>query len=188
MFGKPDETPKRELWPNRRSVPFIPQLTPTDCGAASLAAVLAFHEKNVPIHVLRARLGGGRNGVNAKQILQTARSFGLRARGVQVTPDKLNLLPVGSILHWDLNHFVVFAGLKKDTVRVVDPAVGERTLNINEVAQSLSGVARRVEPGAALVRGKADRKGPPRPHPPNPTTPPAQTPPQDPPQKKINTF
>jgi ABC-type bacteriocin/lantibiotic exporter with double-glycine peptidase domain len=43
-------------------VPFVPQLTPTDCGAACLAAALEFHGKHVPIHEVRAVLGGGRNG------------------------------------------------------------------------------------------------------------------------------
>ena len=72
-----------------REVPFVPQLTPTDCGAASLASVLGFHGKHVPIHELRAMLGGGRNGVTALQLLSAARAFGLSARGVAITPDKL---------------------------------------------------------------------------------------------------
>ncbi|MGH7269207.1 MAG: cysteine peptidase family C39 domain-containing protein, partial [Polyangiaceae bacterium] len=70
-----------------REVPFIAQLTPTDCGSASLASVLAYHEKFVPIHAVRSLVGGGRNGVTARQLLTAARSFGLRARGVAVNPN-----------------------------------------------------------------------------------------------------
>src|SRR3954467_7345487 len=77
----------------RKPVTFIPQLTPTDCGAASLASVLALFGKHVPIHEIRATLGGGRNGVTAKQLLTAARAFGLSARGVAIEPDKLRYLP-----------------------------------------------------------------------------------------------
>src|SRR6187397_1065202 len=89
-------------------VPFTPQLTPTDCGAASLASVLAYHGKHVPIHELRAALGGGRNGANARQLLAVGRMHGLQARGVAIDPDKMRYLPPASILHWDLAHFLVF--------------------------------------------------------------------------------
>src|ERR1041384_1387863 len=100
--------------PKRRGeLPFVPQLTPTDCGAASLAAVLEYHGKHVPIHEVRTVLGGGRNGVNAKQLLAAARSFGFNARGVAIDPAKLKYLPSGSILHWDLAHFVAFERLEK---------------------------------------------------------------------------
>src|SRR5690349_20994288 len=103
-------------------VPFVPQLTPTDCAAASLASVLAYHGKHVPIHELRARLGGGRNGANARQILTTARAYGLQARGVAIDPDKLRYLPAGSILHWELAHFLVFERCDERVVQLVDPA------------------------------------------------------------------
>src|SRR5690349_325236 len=83
-------------------VPFIPQLTPTDCAAASLASVLAHHGKHVPLHELRAALGTGRNGANARQLLSVGRAYGLQARGVAIDPEKLRYLPKGSILHWDL--------------------------------------------------------------------------------------
>src|SRR5205085_8754543 len=93
---------------SRKPISFVPQLTPTDCGAASLAMVLSLFGKHVPIHEVRAVLGGGRNGVTAKQLLVAARSFGLSARGVAIEPKKLKFLPPGSILHWDLAHFVVY--------------------------------------------------------------------------------
>src|SRR5688572_17514370 len=100
----------------RPEVGFVAQLTPTDCGAACLSSVLAFHGKQVPIHELRGLLGGGRNGVTARQILEAARSFGLSARGVAIEPGKLKYLPAGSILHWDLSHFVVFQEITRKHV------------------------------------------------------------------------
>ncbi len=142
----------------RPEVGFVAQLTPTDCGAACLSSVLAFHGKQVPIHELRAMLGGGRNGVTARQILEAARSFGLSARGVAIEPGKLKYLPAGSILHWDLSHFVVFQEITRKDVRIMDPALGHRRLALPQVAKSLSGVALVLEPGAGFVREKVERR------------------------------
>jgi ABC-type bacteriocin/lantibiotic exporter with double-glycine peptidase domain len=139
-------------------VPFTPQLTPTDCGAASLASVLAFHGKHVPMHELRAALGGGRNGVNARQILAVARNHGLQARGVAIDPDKLRYLPRASILHWDLAHFLVFERCDGKFVELVDPSVGRRKLPQSEIGQSLSGVALVFEPGPGFVKQERPRR------------------------------
>ncbi|MCA9688680.1 MAG: hypothetical protein KC636_03675, partial [Myxococcales bacterium] len=46
-------------------VPFIQQGTATDCGAASLAMVLAFHGRFVYPGALRGELGIGRDGSSA---------------------------------------------------------------------------------------------------------------------------
>jgi ATP-binding cassette subfamily B protein len=154
--GDADSGKVRRLRP-AREVPFVPQLTPTDCGAASLASVLAFHDKHVAIHEIRSLLGGGRNGVNALQLVTAARAFGLNARGVAIEPKTLKFLPAGSILHWDLQHFVVFESCSAKHVQIVDPAVGRRRLTLAECAKSLSGVALVCEPGRGFVKVKPKR-------------------------------
>lgn len=141
-----------------RSIPFVPQLTPTDCGTACVAAVLAFHGKNVPIGTIRQALGGGRNGVSARQVLQVSRNFGMRARGVGIEPKSLAYLPIGSILHWDLNHFVVFHKCDAKFLYIVDPAVGRRKIPLAEASKSLSGVAIVLEPGEGFTREKASQR------------------------------
>ena len=156
--AKPSEPAKqkmRVLGRRRvRNIPFVPQLTPTDCGTASLASVLAFHGKNMPIANIRQALGGGRNGVSARQLVQVARTFGLRARGVGVEPQSLAYLPTASILHWDLNHFVVFEKVDKKFVYIVDPGVGRRKVALADASKSLTGVAIVMEPGEDFVREK----------------------------------
>ena len=141
-----------------KGVEFVPQLTPTDCGAASLASVLAYHGKHVPIHELRSVLGGGRNGVTAKQLLAAARSFGMSARGVAIEPSKLRYLPPASILHWNLAHFVVYESSNAKFVTIVDPAVGRRRVPMEEAAKSLSGVALVLEPGQSFKRQRPKRR------------------------------
>lgn len=154
-IGEVAEVPRPRA---HREISFIPQLTATDCGAASLASVLSFHGKHVPIHEIRARLGGGRNGVTARQLVAAARSFGLSARGVAIDPSKLRYLPAGSILHWDLAHFVVFESSNAKSMQIVDPAVGRRKLTMEQAGKSLSGVALVFEPGQNFVRARKPRR------------------------------
>ncbi|MDD9940990.1 MAG: peptidase domain-containing ABC transporter [Myxococcales bacterium] len=141
-----------------REVAYIPQLTETDCGAACLASVLAYHGKHVPLHEVRSRLGTGRNGVTAKRLLAVARSYGLIARGVSVDPGKLRYLSPASILHWQLAHFVVYEGQTTKSCQLVDPAAGRRRVSWEEIDNCLSGVALVFEPGPNFERARAERK------------------------------
>ena len=79
----------------------------SDCGPAALAMSLAAYGKWVPLREVREVVGNGRDGATAEALVSAARHFGLRARGVQAEVDELGLLPTGSILFWELNHFVV---------------------------------------------------------------------------------
>jgi ATP-binding cassette subfamily B protein len=132
-------------------VPVILQLTPTDCGAACLAMVLELHGKRLPLEHVRAAVGAGRSGVSARRILEAARRLGLRARGAKVGPDKLAFLPRGTILHWEMNHFVVLDSVSADGVRVVDPAVGARRITRADLDRMFTGVALLLEPSARFV-------------------------------------
>src|SRR4051794_11621428 len=87
-------------------IPLVSQVSASDCGPACLAMVLGFYGNPISLATLRAAVGGATQGVNARQLVETARRFGLRARGVKLEIEKLRFLPAGSILHWEMNHFV----------------------------------------------------------------------------------
>jgi ATP-binding cassette subfamily B protein len=133
---------------NRR-VPFIQQVTASDCGAASLTMVLAYHGKHLRLDDVRKVTGFGRDGADALSILSAARVFGLRGRGVKVEDvEDLKFLPQGSILHWQFNHFLVFERQTADGgAELVDPAGGRRVVGRDELGRSFTGVALSFEPG-----------------------------------------
>src|SRR5688572_2819183 len=89
------------MYAARRDVPFVQQMEWTDCGAASLAMVLAWHGRVVTLAEVRDAMGIGRDGVTARAILTTAERFGLAGRGVKVDVAQLALLKRGTILHWE---------------------------------------------------------------------------------------
>jgi ABC-type bacteriocin/lantibiotic exporter with double-glycine peptidase domain len=125
----------------KRSVPFVQQLEWTDCGAASLCMVMAYHGKETKLPQVREQMGIGRDGVSAKSILDTAEKFGLTGRGIKVDLTQLKLLKRATILHWEFNHFVVFDRLVKGGVRIVDPATGPRDVPFDQFGKAFTGVA-----------------------------------------------
>jgi len=127
-------------------VPIIRQLAATDCGAASLAMVLGYHGKDVRLDEIRGILGPGRDGANALAIINAAKWYGLRGRGVSLEIDDLQYLDPGSILHWQFNHFVVFERLEEAAVHIVDPAFGRRRISMEEFRKAFTGVALLFEP------------------------------------------
>jgi ABC-type bacteriocin/lantibiotic exporter with double-glycine peptidase domain len=132
----------------RQRVPFVQQNTASDCGAASLTMVLAYHGKHLRLDDVRKVTGFGRDGADALSILSAARVFGLRGRGVKVEEiDDLKYLPAGSILHWQFNHFLVFERLTAEGAELVDPAGGRRKVGRDELGRSFTGVAMTFEQG-----------------------------------------
>src|SRR5262245_38544757 len=140
-----------------RQIPFIQQLSATECGAACLAMVLASYGKHVPLSDVRDMAGTQRDGVSARTLLQVARYYGLRGRGVRVELESLSYLAKGTILHWEFAHFVVFERWRKDGVEIVDPACGRRWVPMEQFSRSFTGVALTFEP-ADEFQPVADRR------------------------------
>ena len=73
-----------------RRVPFIPQMEAVECGAASLASVLAFWGHHAPLPEVREACKVSRDGANAASILEAARRYGLEAEAVKVEVEHMD--------------------------------------------------------------------------------------------------
>jgi ATP-binding cassette subfamily B protein len=140
-----------------RRIPHIQQMDASDCGAACLGMVLSYHGKVVRLDDIRQVLGADRDGATALAILEAARWYGLRGRGITLDVKDLDYLPAGAILHWEFRHFVVFERLGKGWVDVVDPGTGRRRVPLDQFSQSFTGVALLLEPGDTFVQEKGQK-------------------------------
>ncbi|HVV82892.1 MAG TPA: peptidase domain-containing ABC transporter [Kofleriaceae bacterium] len=135
-------------------IPFIQQLEWTDCGAACLAMVLSFHGRHTTLQEARNAVSATGAGVSARAILDGADRFGMVGRGLKLDVSDLALLRRGTILHWEMNHFVVFDRVVRGGVRIVDPANGVRDVPLAQFGKSFTGVALELDPTDRFTRVK----------------------------------
>ena len=124
-----------------------------ECGAASLAMIMAYHGLVVPLEQLRIQCGVSRDGSTAKNVLAAARKYGLRAMGWKKELDALWDLKGPAILFWNFNHFVVLEGVGAKGCWINDPATGRRRVTWEEVDTSFSGIVLTFEETPAFRRG-----------------------------------
>lgn len=142
------------------SIPYIAQTTATDCGPACIAMVLGLHGRVVRLDEVREVAGHSIRGTDAQALLDTARHYHLRGRGVQVAdPADLAYLGKGAILHWRFNHFVVFERLTPRGAWVVDPAFGRRLVPMDELGVAFTGVALDLQPTEEFETGGERSRG-----------------------------
>lgn len=133
-------------------VPVILQLEELECGAASLAMVLAYYQKWIPLEQIRVDCGVSRDGSNAKNILIAARNYGMTAKGFRFEPESLKAKgKFPCIIHWNFNHFVVLDGFKKNKVVINDPAKGVCEISMDDFDRSFTGVCIMLEPAEGFV-------------------------------------
>ena len=138
------------------------QATEADCGAACLAMILAWHGRRVRLEEVREAAGVTRYGASAAALMEAAARYGLSARGVRIDDlGNLGLLPRGSILHWCFTHFVVFDRLDgKGGAWILDPALGRRRVDREELDRSFTGVALILEKGEGFEPGEPAHRPP----------------------------
>lgn len=135
----------------RRRVPFIAQMEAVECGAASLAMVLAYFGHHAPLSELRQACGVSRDGSNAKNIVVAARRYGLKTRGRRLEPSDLASVEVPAILHWEMNHFLVLERYTPSEVFLVDPASGRRRVAASDFDKSFTGICLELSPGETFT-------------------------------------
>jgi ATP-binding cassette subfamily B protein len=141
-------------WPFPRRIPFVAQMTASECPVACLAMVLAHHGRVVPRRRLRAALATGAAGASAHDLLEAVRSFGLIGRGVRRPAGNPCGLAPGSILHWNANHFVVLERAAADHAWILDPAVGRRRVDRATLERSFHGLALELSDDSPVAPGE----------------------------------
>ena len=133
-------------------VPVVMQMEALECGAASLAMILAYYEKWIPLEQVRLDCGVSRDGSNARNLLRAARSYGLSAKGYRYEPETLKKEgKFPCIIHWNFNHFVVLDGFKGNRAVLNDPAKGTYTVPMSVFDDSFTGVCLFFEPNEGFV-------------------------------------
>lgn len=135
-------------------VPVVMQMEALECGAASLAMILAYYEKWIPLEQVRIDCGVSRDGSNARNLLRAARSYGLIAKGFRYEPESLRTHgKFPCIIHWNFNHFVVLNGFRGNKAVLNDPAKGTYTVPMRTFDESFTGICLLFEPSEDFSPG-----------------------------------
>ena len=139
---------KQPVTKGRAKVPVVMQMESMECGAASLAMVLAYYDKWVPLSSIRELCGISRDGAKMSTIAKTARTYGMDAKGYRYgCEDFFEEADFPCIVHWNFTHFVVVCGYKGNKVFLNDPACGTVTVTRQEFDEAFTGVCLRLKPG-----------------------------------------
>lgn len=130
----------------RRRIPVVKQLTPAESSAAVLSMVLKYYGKDVPLGDLKVELGGRQDGRVASDLLRVGRAHGLRGREIRVDLGDVKRLPIGAVLFWKYNQVVVWERSRRSGVEIVDPAIGRRTVSIENFKNFFTGVVLIFDP------------------------------------------
>ncbi len=147
-------TIKQPVVRGRARVPVVMQMEALECGAASLAMVMAYYGKWVPLEQVRLDCGVSRDGSNAKNVLAAARNYGFEAQGYRCEVSALQeKMACPCIIHWNFNHFVVLNGFKGKHAYINDPARGEVRISMEEFDNAFTGICLEIKPGPDFQPG-----------------------------------
>ena len=133
-------------------VPVVMQLEALECGAASLAMVMAYYDKWVPLEQVRSECGVSRDGSNAKSIALAAQRYGFTVEPFRRSPQTIREKGVfPCIIHWNFSHFVVLDGFRGNLACINDPARGYVEVPMDEFDKAFTGVTLNLVPGEGFV-------------------------------------
>ncbi len=139
-------------------VPIIMQMEATECGAASLAMVLAYYGRWISLEEAREACGVSRDGSKASNIIKAARAYGMEADPYRSTVEGVrDYDSFPSILFWGFNHFVVLKGFKGKYAYLNDPARGAVKVDMDEFDKSFTGIVLRMKPTEEFQKGGAPK-------------------------------
>ncbi len=135
-----------------RRLPLLLQTESAECGLASLAMIAGYWGYEVDLASLRRRFNVSIKGTTIKGVAEIAEAMGLQARALRLEMKNLPDLKLPCVLHWNMNHFVVLRSVGANRALIHDPAVGERSLTLEEFSNYFTGVALELSPGSRFEK------------------------------------
>ena len=137
-----------------RNVPVVMQMEATECGAACLGMMLAYHDLWVPLEQVRASCGVSRDGSKAENICKAAQSYGMDAKLRVATAQELfHQADCPCIVSWRGKSFVVLRGFSGGKARLNDPGRGSVKVSMQEFERCFGGLVLEMVPGEAFEKG-----------------------------------
>ncbi|MCI6266278.1 MAG: peptidase domain-containing ABC transporter [Erysipelotrichaceae bacterium] len=114
-----------------------------ECGAASLLSIIRYYHGNISINKLAELTHTDKTGTNFYYLKEAAEKIGLEAIGYKVTDNnslsEINRPFICQLIDNHYEHFVVVYEITKHKVLMMDPAIGARTISLDDFFTSWTG-------------------------------------------------
>lgn len=135
----------------KRRVPVLQQMEMVECGAACLAMMLSYYGRATSVAEMREFCGVGRDGLTALAIVKAARAHGMEVRALSLRENDFSAVDLPAIVHWEFNHFLIVERWSPQSVVLVDPAQGRRSVTAEEFDRGFTGIVLTMKPGPTFV-------------------------------------
>ncbi|HHC4768125.1 TPA: peptidase domain-containing ABC transporter [Escherichia albertii] len=142
----------------KKKFPFFYQNADKDCALACIKMLASYYKKEHLLNCLIQQANNPKTFWSVNDILSALRMLGMNPRPVRLELDEINSLSIPSILHWNMNHFVLLVGKKKNKLIIHDPEKGIRHLSLKELSSSFTGVAIEVYNDKIISKKKTSIK------------------------------
>lgn len=126
-----------------------------ECGAACLLSIIRYYHGNISINKLVELTQTDKTGTNFYYLKVAAERIGLEAIGYKVTNknflNEINKPFICQLIDKNFEHFVVVYEIKKNKIFLMDPAIGVRTISINEFLELWTGYIMIFSPRKKLL-------------------------------------
>lgn len=141
----------------KKQVPFKTQLSDDDCAASCLSMVLAYYDYEVSVSSCVKKMESFGAPMQIATIAKAGDNYKLDMKIINADIDELNEKILPCILHWNFNHFVILEKVTDDAFFIVDPAVGQRKISVQEFDVSYTGVMLELQPRANFDSGYVEK-------------------------------
>lgn len=145
---------------NHHRLPVILQTEIAECGLACIAMVASYHGHEIDLNTIRRQYPISLRGTTLHSLMQIADKMDFACRPLRLELEELDQLRTPTILHWDMNHFVVLKSVSKKFIVIHDPATGMRKISMSEVSKHFTGVALELTPTPKFEKKDEVRKIP----------------------------
>jgi ATP-binding cassette subfamily B protein RaxB len=129
----------------RRKLSMVHQQEQMDCGYACVAMLCDYWGHRLDLHSMKELVNARTYGVTLLDLIHLLDALGFTSRALTLPLNTLSQVACPAILHWNMNHFVVLARVKKRGIWIHDPAVGVQYCKMEEVSKAFTGVVLEVE-------------------------------------------
>jgi ATP-binding cassette subfamily B protein RaxB len=130
----------------KTKIPMIYQAEQAECGLACLTMICSYYGYKVDITILRQRFSISAKGTTLESLCNIADKLNLSARAVKFDMSVLSKLHLPLILHWQMDHFVVLEKVTSKHIVICDPAIGRKSISLEEASNYITGVALELVP------------------------------------------